>query len=109
MLFGAMPSPIRVMLVDDDSSARFLLETILGDHPDEFTVVAEVGRASDALECLAETRPDVVLLDARMPMTDGYALAGELLSARPDIRMILLSAMVDEDVRRQARAAGIHA
>ena len=66
------------MLVDDDSSARFLLRAILGDHDDEFEIVAETGRASEAVDLLRENTPDVVLLDAMMPLTSGYELAGHL-------------------------------
>jgi DNA-binding NarL/FixJ family response regulator len=85
------------------------MRTILGDHAEEFEIVAEVATAQQAVDCLAETSPDVVLLDARMPMTDGYELAGQLLEVRPDIHLILLSAVVDGEVREQARRAGIHA
>ena len=99
----------RIMIVDDDPSARFLLRTILGDHPEEFEVVAETGRSAEALELLAQGRPDVALLDARMPVIDGYELAGQLREADPGIGLILLSAHVDREVREQAEAAGMDA
>lgn len=97
------------MLVDDDPSARFLLRTILGDHPEEFEVVAETGRAAEAAGLMREHAPDVVLLDAMMPITDGYELAGQLLEAQPSIRLVLLTSYVDDDVRARARTAHIHA
>ena len=97
----------RIMLVDDDPSARFLMRTILGDFPDEFDVVAETGRAAEALELMLQTRPDVALLDAMMPLTDGYELAGQLRAAQPAIRLVLLTSYVDDEVRAKARAAGI--
>ena len=99
----------RIMLVDDDPSARFLLRTILGDHPEEFEVVAETGRAAEALGLLRETNPDVALLDAMMPMTDGYEVAGQLRDEDPRIRLVLLTAYVDEDVLERARSARIDA
>ena len=99
----------RIMLVDDDPSARFLMRTILGDFPDEFDVVAETGRASEALDLLREATPDVVLLDARMPITDGYELAVILRQAHPPIRLILLTAYIDDEVRTRARDAQIDA
>ena len=99
----------RIMLVDDDPSARFLLRAILGDHPDEFEVVAETGRASEAVDLLRETNPHVALLDAKMPMTDGFEVAGQLREADPQIRLVLLTAYVDEDVRERAWAARIDA
>ena len=99
----------RVMLVDDDPSARFLMRTILSELPEEFEVVAETGRAQEAVAEMERSEADVVLLDAMMPITDGYELAGQLRAARPRIRLLLLSAFVDESVRRRARAAGIDA
>ena len=97
------------MLVDDDPSARFLLRTILGDHPEEFEVVAETGRAVEALDLLRETNPDVALLDAMMPLTDGYEVAGQLRAVDPGIRLILLTSYVDEEVRTRAQGAQIDA
>lgn len=97
------------MLVDDDPSARFLMRTILGDFPDEFEVVAETGRAAEALDLLREARPEVALLDAMMPLTDGYELAARLREAEEGIRLILLTSYVDDEVRSKARAAGIDA
>ena len=96
------------MLVDDDSSSRFLMRTILGDHPDEFEIVAETANAREAVGLL-DSAPQVALLDARMPLMDGYELAGLLLQADPAIRLVLLSAHVDEEVRERARSVGIHA
>jgi DNA-binding NarL/FixJ family response regulator len=107
--FSVGVRPTRIMLVDDDPSARFLLRTILGDHPEEFDVVAETGRASEALDLLRETNPDVALLDAMMPMTDGYEVAGQLREVRPDIRLVLLTSYVDEEVRNRAHSAQIDA
>ncbi len=97
------------MLVDDDSSARFLMRTILGDFPDEFDVVAETGHASEAVGLLEQTAPEVVLLDAMMPLTDGYELAGQLRAAHPPIRLVLLTSYVDDEVRTRASTAQIQA
>ncbi len=97
------------MLVDDDPSARFLLRTILGDFPDEFEVVGETGRASEAVALMHDTEPEVVLLDAMMPITDGYELAGHLRRARPGIALVLLTSYVDEEVRERAQSAQIDA
>ena len=107
--FSVGVRPIRVMLVDDDPSARFLVRTILADHPAEFEVVAETGNAQDAVDLLQETAPHVALLDARMPLVDGFELAGRLREVDPEVRLVLLSAHVDGDVRLRADAAGIHA
>ena len=99
----------RIMLVDDDDSARFILRTILGDFPDEFEIVAETARASEAVGLMEETSPEIVLLDAMMPITDGYELAGKLRAVNPPIRLLLLTSYVDDEVRRKAQAAAIDA
>jgi NarL family two-component system response regulator LiaR len=100
---------IRIVLVDDDPSARFIIRTILGDEPDDFEIVSETGRASEAMELIDGCTPDIVLLDARMPLIDGYELAGQIRDRCPQIGLVLLSSFVDEEVRRRAREAGIHA
>jgi DNA-binding NarL/FixJ family response regulator len=102
-------SAVRILLVDDDSGARFLIRAILGDHPEDFRIVGETAHAEEATALAEETDAEVVLLDAMMPLIDGYELAGRILAARPATRLVLLSSYVDEEVRDRARAAGIHA
>jgi DNA-binding NarL/FixJ family response regulator len=100
---------IRIVLVDDDPSARFIIRTILGDEPEAFQIVGETGRASEAMELIDGCAPDVVLLDARMPMIDGYELAAQIRERCPQMGIVMLSSLVDEEVRIRAEAAGIHA
>ena len=100
--------PVRVIVVDDAADARFLIGLVLGDCTD-LAIVAEADGADAALAALDDARPDVALLDARMPVVDGYQLAGMLLERRPDLRIALLTSMVDEVVEEKALAAGAHA
>jgi CheY-like chemotaxis protein len=100
--------PIRVMVVDDAADARMLIRLIIGEHAD-LSVVAEADGATAALSQLAETRPDVALLDARMPLVDGFELARMLRTAAPDLRLAILTSMVDEVTEAQAASAGAHA
>jgi DNA-binding NarL/FixJ family response regulator len=100
---------ITLVLVDDDPSARFIIRTILGDEPEDFSILAETGRSSEALALLDEFTPDIVLLDARMPMIDGYQLAAQIHERSPQTGLVLLSSLVDAEVRRLAAEAGIHA
>ena len=96
------------MVVDDAADARFLIGIVLGEAAD-LEVVAEADGAGAAMALLDEAQPDVALLDARMPAVDGYELAGMLLERRPQLRIALLTSMVDEVVEEQALAAGAHA
>src|SRR4051812_7817417 len=100
--------PIRVMVVDDAADARMLIRLILEEHAD-LDVVAEVASADAALAELDSARPEVALLDARMPVTDGFELTRSLRAAAPDLRVAILTSMVDEVTRARADAVGAHA
>ena len=95
------------MVVDDQADVRFLLRMVLEDAGDDIVLVAEAGSGAEALATIADVAPDVVVLDARMPIMDGFEAAPELLERRPGTPIVLLSAHVDDEVRRQAEAAGI--
>lgn len=97
---------IRVMVVDDAADARFLIGLILGDAPG-IEVVAEADGADAALALVEEA--DVALVDARMPVVDGFELTGQLIAQRPGLRVALLTSLVDVAVEQQALEAGAHA
>jgi DNA-binding NarL/FixJ family response regulator len=99
-----LTEPVRVLIVDDDALVRAGLSMILGGAPD----VVVVGEAADGVEVLpavAQARPDVVLMDIRMPRMDGLA-ATEALRARPfPPEVIVLTTFdADEYVLRALRA-----
>ena len=104
----AESDPVRVMVIDDQSDVRFLVGLIVGDH-DDLELVAEADGAESALAAIAEAAPDVTLLDARMPIVDGFELAPQLIARFPAMRIVLLTSIVDDVIREQARAAGAHA
>lgn len=100
--------PIRVMVVDDAADARFLITLILREDSG-VEVVAEADGARSALDQLEGAAPQVALLDARMPLVDGYELTGQLLALRADLRVAILTSVVDEVIEGRARDAGAHA
>jgi DNA-binding NarL/FixJ family response regulator len=73
---------IRVLLVDDEELVRFGLRTVL-ESAGDIQVVGEAGDGAAALAAVNELRPDVVLMDIRMPKVDGLAATRSIL-ARPD-------------------------
>ena len=96
------------MVVDDAADVRYLIGLVL-EGAEGVEVVAEAEGAEQALATLDEARPDVALVDARMPAVDGFELTGLLLERRPDLRVAMLTSVVDAVVERQAREAGAHA
>jgi DNA-binding NarL/FixJ family response regulator len=97
-------TPIRVLIVDDDALVRAGLSMILG-ATDDVRVVAEAADGSEVLSAVDAYRPDVVLMDIRMPRMDGLA-ATEALSAREDGPQIIVLTTFDADdhVLRALRA-----
>ena len=106
ILAARMPS-VRTLIVDDHADVRFLIRTIVADAGLDVEIVGEADGAEAALELLDATAPDVVIMDARMPRIDGFEAAPMLLARRPDLRFVLCSAWVDDEVRRRAAEAGI--
>ncbi len=98
---------IRVLVADDDREVRGTLRDILGSDPD-VEIVAEATTGREA-ELLAQAhRPDVVLLDIRMPGTDGLAAAREIRRRRPGQRIVMLTTFGEAEYVRQAIALGVN-
>ncbi|MFV2102883.1 response regulator [Micromonospora sp. LOL_024] len=95
---------VRILIVDDDALVRAGLSMILGGTPD-LSVVGEAADGSEVVRAVAACRPDVVLMDIRMPQLDGLA-ATEALRAlpRPPEVLVLTTFDADEYVLRALRA-----
>lgn len=91
--------------MDDARDARFLIRVIM-EEVEGVELVGEADGAEAALEVLDEAAPDVALIDAMMPLVDGYALAPKLRERVPGCRLVLLTSHVDPDVEERAREAG---
>lgn len=86
---------IRVALVDDQALFRAGIRMLVASQPD-LEVVGEAGDGREALDVIAATRPDVVLMDIRMPVMDGLAATAELLT-RPDPPRVVMLTTFDLD------------
>ena len=109
MTQGPLQRPVRVLVVDDHADVRFLVRAILDDAAPDVAYAGEAAGAEEAVAAVEALEPDVVVLDARMPGTDGFEAAAMLLERRPGLPILLCSAIVDEEIREQAAAAGIAA
>jgi DNA-binding NarL/FixJ family response regulator len=83
--------PVRVMVVDDSAAFRAGARVVLGLH-DAVEIVAEAASGSEALDLLANTPTDVVLLDVNMVPMNGIETAERILSRWPGQRILLCSA-----------------
>ncbi|MEU3016125.1 MULTISPECIES: response regulator transcription factor [unclassified Nocardiopsis] len=96
---------IRVLLADDEAMIRAGVRAILGSDP-EIDVVAEAADGREAVELALSHRPDVVLLDIRMPRLDGLAACAEILRAAPDTRVVILTTFGEDAYVSQALGDG---
>jgi DNA-binding NarL/FixJ family response regulator len=102
------PAPVRVVVVDDDALVRASLRMILGGDP-ALDIVAECADGAEAVEVVGRLRPDVVLMDVRMPRVDGLTALRTLRAQGSTARVVVLTTFdADELVLRALRegAAG---
>ncbi len=98
-------NPIRVFLLDDHEVVRRGVRDLLGDEPD-ISVVGEAGTAEQALTRIPALRPDVAVLDVRLPDGNGVDVCRELRSRMPDLACLMLTSFDDEEALLDAIMAG---
>ncbi|HEY1854831.1 MAG TPA: response regulator transcription factor [Solirubrobacterales bacterium] len=96
---------VRVMLVDDEELMRTGLRSVLSSDP-SIAVVAEAEDGGQAVRRAPAARPDVVLMDVRMPDVDGIAATAELLAAVPAAKVVILTTFEEDDYIDGALRAG---
>ncbi|HEX6344687.1 response regulator transcription factor [Umezawaea sp.] len=104
---SAPGSAVRVLIVDDQALFREALATLLEVQP-EIEVVGEAGDGEQAVRLAADLRPDVVLMDLRMPVLDGIAATTRLRAEQPGVRVLALTTFDDDaDVFAALRAGAV--
>ena len=98
-------SGVSVLIVDDHEVVRVGLQTLLGRRKD-LSVLGAVGTGAEAVSVAAERRPDVVVMDVRMPGENGIEACREIRSILPDTKVLMLTSYADEDAVLASILAG---
>jgi two-component system, NarL family, response regulator DevR len=99
------PRTLTLLIVDDHEVVRQGLAALLGRRPG-FQVVAEAGTVAEAVAAARKFRPDLVVMDVRLPDGSGIEACREIRAEMPDTRVIMLTSYPDEDAVLSAIIAG---
>jgi DNA-binding NarL/FixJ family response regulator len=96
---------VRVLLVDDDDLMRAGLQSVLSSD-DTIEVVGEAGDGRAAVDAVRRLAPHLVLMDVRMPNVDGITATRDVLAARPNVKIVILTTFEDDEYIFGALNAG---
>jgi len=99
--------PIRIFIVDDHRIMREAVRRMLGEHA-QIEVVGDAGDSETAWRGIAESRPDLVLMDLKIPGEGGMTLIRRIHAAFATIKVIVLTGDPDPGLAREGLAAGAH-
>ena len=102
---AARPAPLRVVVADDQATVRDGLVVLLG-LADGIEVVGAAANGQEALSVVEQTRPDVILLDLRMPVLDGIETTRQLSERHPGVAVVILTTYADDASIVDALEAG---
>lgn len=100
-----MSKSLRIVLVDDHEVVRLGLKSLLSRNA-QFQVVAEAGNASEALDRVTRYKPDVVVMDIRLPGKNGIEATREIVQRFPNTKVIMLTSYAEDELLFDAIAAG---
>ncbi|GHV91089.1 DNA-binding response regulator [Spirochaetia bacterium] len=99
-------SKLKILLVDDQSLFAESLRTFLNNYADDMNVAGIAPNGKEAVSMAAEHRPDVILMDIRMPEMDGVEAVGKIKKQYPEIKIIMLSTYNEDSFVHSALKAG---
>jgi len=99
------PAPVRIVIVDDHKLLRDGLRALLASKAKTLQIVGEAGTAREGHALLRRIQPDLVLLDLNLPDQNGASLAGEIRSAWPEIKILIVSGSGDRPACAEAARA----
>lgn len=94
---------MKILTVDDNDRVRQLIKIVLSPFAD---VIVECKDGADAVETYSAHRPNIVLMDIRMPRLDGLSATRQLLARFPDARILILTDDASDAVRAAAAVVG---
>ena len=89
-------APVAILLVDDHEVVRMGLKTLL-DRREGFSVVGEAGTVAEAIDTARQTRPDVIVMDIRLPDGNGVEACREIRGELPETKVIMLTSYADDE------------
>jgi len=98
---------IRVLIVDDTDHVREMLAHML--NLDGFNVVGTAAGATEAIDSLGLTQPDIVIMDLKMPIVDGIAATKLIREEHATLPIVLYTAYLDDAIAERAHEAGVTA
>src|SRR5262247_3401182 len=98
-------SQIRVLLADDHEVVRLGVKALLQQHP-SLHVVAEAATGEEAVKQAIQHRPDIVVMDIRMPGLSGVDACRQIVQQLPDTRVIMLTTFAEDELLFSAIRAG---
>lgn len=101
----ARSTPLRLVIVDDSEVVRMGLKTLLETEA-SFSLVGEAGSVATAVETALRTKPDLVLLDIRLPDGTGFDACRRILEKLPETRVLILTSVAEETMVDDAIRAG---
>ena len=96
---------MRIVLVDDHEVVRLGLKVLL-EQSDHFEVVGEANNAKEAVEITGKFRPDIVLMDIRLPGVSGIEACEEITQLYPEVRVVMLTSYAEDEMLFSAIRAG---
>ncbi|AGX43028.1 response regulator [Clostridium saccharobutylicum] len=101
-----MDNKCKILIVDDSPMIHALIKRALEN--DEFTICGSGKNGKDGVEKYKELSPDIVTMDITMPVMDGLEASKEIMSINPKAKIVMLSAMGDEEIIETANQIGIN-
>jgi DNA-binding NarL/FixJ family response regulator len=104
----AVAKKVRILIADDHPAIRKSVRSLLEDHP-LFEVCGEAIDGKNAIKQAEELKPDVVVLNVKMPGLNGFEAAREIRKSIPETAIVMLSANADHHLAEAARQIGVRA